>query len=257
MDLQLKDRLFIVTGASSGFGKAITAALIQESADVIAVARGIEKLQELQKEYPATEILSLDITQPDSLAVLAETVADRELSGILVNAGGPPAKSFLETEMADWDEAYKKILRWKIDLTKTFLPQFEKNGYGRYLYIESVSVKQPVPNLVLSTSLRLAVTGFVKTFSDEIAHKGITANIMAPGFHMTPALDRVIRKNSEVRGVSYDKAIEGMLAGVPTGKIGDLDEFASLAIWLLSPRSSYITGQTISVEGGSVKGIMG
>jgi 3-oxoacyl-[acyl-carrier protein] reductase len=257
MDLQLKDKLFIVTGASSGFGKAIAVALTHEKAEVIAVARGMDKLQALQKENPSIEIISLDITEPDSLGLLAETVADRELSGILVNAGGPPAKAFLETEMEDWDEAYKKILRWKIDLTHTFLPFFEKNNYGRFLYIESVSVKQPVPNLVLSTSLRLAVTGFVKTFSDEIAHQGITANIMAPGFHMTPALERVIRKNSEVRGVSIDEAMAGMLAGVPTGKIGDLDDFASLAVWLLSPMSSYITGQTISVEGGSVKGIMG
>ncbi len=257
MDLQLKDKLFIVGGASSGFGKAIAAALIQEKAQVIAVARGMDKLQALQKGNPGIEILSLDITRPDSLGVLVESIGDRELSGILVNAGGPPAKAFLETKMEDWDEAYQNILRWKVDLTHTFLPFFEKNNYGRFLYIESVSVKQPVPNLVLSTSLRLAVTGFVKTFSDEIAHKGITANIMAPGFHMTPALERVIRKNSEVKGISYDEAKEGMQAGVPTGKIGDLDDFASLAIWLLSPLSSYITGQTISVEGGSVRGIMG
>jgi 3-oxoacyl-[acyl-carrier protein] reductase len=257
MDLQLKDRLFIVTGASSGFGRAITLALAGEKANVIAVARGMDKLKQLQDESPGIEILSLDVTRPESLEVLVESVGDRELSGILVNAGGPPAKAFLETGMEDWDEAYHSILRWKVDLTRTFLPFFEKNNYGRYLYIESVSVKQPVPNLVLSTSLRLAVTGFVKTFSDEIAHRGITANIMAPGFHMTPALERVIRKNSEVKGISYDEAIQAMLTNVPTGKIGNLDDFASLAVWLLSPLSSYITGQTISVEGGSVRGIMG
>lgn len=257
MDLQLRDKLFLVTGASSGFGRAIAAALINEKAKVIAVARGMDKLQALQKEYPGIEILSLDITQPESVEILVETIGERELSGILVNAGGPPAKAFLETNMEDWDEAYNNILRWKVDLTHTFLPFFEKNNYGRFLYIESVSVKQPVPNLVLSTSLRLAVTGFVKTFSNEIAQKGITANIMAPGFHMTPALERVIRKNSEVNEISFEQAKQGMLASVPTGKIGDLDDFASLAVWLLSPLSSYITGQTISVEGGSVKGTMG
>ena len=105
--------------------------------------------------------------------------------------------------------------------------------------------------------MRLAVTGFVKTFSDEIAHKGITANIMAPGFHMTPALERVIRKNSEAGGMSFDKTLDNMLQNVPTGKTGNLENFASLAVWLLSPLSSYITGQTLSVEGGLVKGIMG
>lgn len=257
MDLQIRDKLFIVTGASSGFGRAITIALNNEKAKVIAVARGMDKLQELQKEHPGVEIIPLDITQPESLAILAEAIADREISGILVNAGGPPAKAFLETSMEDWDEAYNNILRWKVDLTRTFLPFFEKNNYGRFLYIESVSVKQPVPNLALSNSLRMAVTGFVKTFSNEIAHKGITANIMAPGFHMTPALERVIRKNSEVNKISFEEAKAAMLTAVPTGKIGNLDEFASLALWLLSPLSSYITGQTISVEGGSVKGSMG
>ncbi|MCK4749783.1 MAG: SDR family oxidoreductase [Bacteroidales bacterium] len=257
MDLQLKDRLFVVTGASSGFGKAIATTLTNEKANVIAVARGVEKLESLQKEYPGIEIISLDITLPESLDVLVKTIGKRELTGVLVNAGGPPAKAFLETVMTDWDEAYQKILRWKIDLTQTLLPYFEKNNYGRYLFIESVSVKQPVPNLVLSTSLRLAVTGFVKTFSDEIAHKGITANILAPGFHMTPALERVILKNSEVHGLSFDEAKDQMLAGVPTRKMGSLSDFASLAVWLLSPMSSYITGQTISVEGGSVRGTMG
>jgi 3-oxoacyl-[acyl-carrier protein] reductase len=257
MDLQLSNKFFIVTGASSGFGRAIAIALTRENARVLAVARGMEKLNSLASEYPGIETLSLDITEPDSPAKLSGQIGSRELSGILINAGGPPAMSFLETGMEDWDEAYRKILRWKVDLTKTFLPRFEKQRYGRYLFIESVSVKQPVPNLVLSTSLRLAVTGFVKTFSDEIAHKGITANILAPGYHMTPALERVIRKNSEQRKITMEEALQNLIAEVRTGKIGELEDFASLATWLLCPRSSYITGQTISVDGGSVRGIMG
>jgi 3-oxoacyl-[acyl-carrier protein] reductase len=257
MDLQIRDKLFIVTGASSGFGKAISLALAGEKARVIAVARGMEKLDELRAESPDIETLSLDITLPESLDSLVETLGGRDVSGIVVNAGGPPAKAFLETDMGDWDQAYRTVLRWKVDLTKRILPFFEKNNYGRYVYIESVSVKQPVPNLVLSTSLRLAVTGFVKTFSDEIAHRGITANIMAPGFHMTPALERVIHKNSEVRGIPYEESIQQMLENVPVRKIGKLVDFASLAVWLLSPLSSYLTGQTISVEGGSVRGTMG
>jgi 3-oxoacyl-[acyl-carrier protein] reductase len=257
MDLRLKNKLFIVSGASSGFGKAIAITLTKEDAKVIAVARGIDKLEALKKEFPGIETVSLDMTLSESLDALAKVVGKRELTGIVVNAGGPPAKAFLETEMGDWDEAYKNILRWKVELTRTFLPYFEKNNYGRYVFIESVSVKQPTPNLVLSTSLRLAVTGFVKTFSNEIAHKGITANIMAPGFHMTPALERVIVKNSEAGELSFDESLNNMLQNVPTGKIGNLEDFASLAVWLLSPLSSYVTGQTLSVEGGSVKGIMG
>jgi 3-oxoacyl-[acyl-carrier protein] reductase len=257
MDLRLKDKLFIVTGASSGFGKAIAGMLRKEEAGVIAVARGMDNLKTLQDEHPAIEILSLDVTQPDSLNSLVESVGERDLTGIVVNAGGPPAKAFLETNMDDWDQAYRQILRWKVDLTHAFLPLFEKNNYGRYLFIESFSIKQPVPNLVLSNSLRMAVTGFVKTFSDEIAYKGITANVMAPGLHMTPALERVIRKNSEAGGISPEEAKDEMVGRVPVRTTGSVEDFASLAVWLLSPWSSYITGQTISVDGGAVRGAMG
>ncbi len=257
MDLRLKNRLFIVTGASSGFGKAIAITLAGEEAKVIAVARGTKKLDALKSESPEIETIPLDITLPESLDVLGKAVGKRDLTGIVVNAGGPPAKAFLETGMEDWDEAYRTILRWKVELTLYFLPFFVRHNYGRYLFIESVSIKQPVPNLVLSTSFRLGVTGFVKTFSDEIAAKGITANVLAPGFHRTPALERVIRKNSEVHGISFDEALKKMLEDVPTGKIGELENFASLAAWLLSPLSAYVTGQTLSIEGGSVRGILG
>ena len=125
--------------------------------------------------------------------------------------------------MEDWDKAYRQVLRWKVDLAHTFLPLFEKNNFGRYLFIESISVKQPVPNLVLSTSLRMAVTGFVKTLSDEIALKGITANVLAPGMHMTPALERLIWKNSEVDGISFDEAKEKIIDNVPVNLVQKLE----------------------------------
>jgi 3-oxoacyl-[acyl-carrier protein] reductase len=257
MDLHLKNKLFIVTGASSGFGKAIASMLSQEEASVIAVARGMDKLRALKEEHPAIEVQSLDITQPESLHRLVDAVGERDLNGIVVNAGGPPAKAFLETNMEDWDQAYRQVLRWKVDLAQTFLPLFEKNNYGRYLFIESISVKQPIPNLVLSTSLRMAVIGFVKTLSEEIALKGITANVMAPGMHLTPALERLIQKNSEVDGISFEEAREKIIDEVPVKKTGNVDDFGSLALWLLSSWSSYITGQTISVDGGAIRGAMG
>ena len=257
MDLQIKDRLFVVTGASSGFGKAISAALYSEGARVISVARGQEKLEAMSAEFPDIETLSLDMTQPDSSEILLNKIGKRELSGIVVNAGGPPAKSFLETNLGDWDTAYRNILRWKVALTHAVLPLFRKNNYGRFLYIESISTKQPVANLVLSTSLRLAVTGFVKTFSTEIGKTGITANILGPGYHMTPALERVIKKESEVRNISFEKAKKQISGSIPVARIGETTDFASLAVWMLSPWSSYITGQTITVDGGAVMGIMG
>jgi len=257
MNLQIKDQLFIVTGASSGFGKEIALALVEEDANVIAIARRSEILNEMTGMHPNIEPFPGDIMDPATISALKEFVADRPLKGMLINAGGPPTGSFLETKMEDWDKAYQSILRWKIELTKAFLPKFQEQKYGRLVYIESMSTKQPIQNLVLSTSFRLAVTGFVKTLADEVGTEGITANIMAPGYHLTPAVDRVIQKQSELKGITFEEAKRMIEEDIPVGKAGDPRNFASLATWLFSPWSKYITGQTISVDGGVIRGIMG
>ena len=257
MDLKIKDQLFIVAGASSGFGKEIAMKLAEEGALVIGIARRAELLNRMAADHPGIESFPGDIMRTETIGKLKEYVGNRILKGMLVNASGPPTGSIEETEMEDWDRAYNTIFRWKVELTKTFLPVFRKQGYGRLLYIESMATKQPVPHLVLSTSLRLAVTGFVKTLADEEGKSGITANILAPGYHMTPAVDRVIKKQSEVKGITFEEAKRIIENDIPVGKTGDPENLASLAAWLLSPWSEYITGQTISVDGGVIRGIMG
>ncbi|MEM9819486.1 MAG: SDR family oxidoreductase [Bacteroidota bacterium] len=255
MDLEIKERLFIVGGATSGLGKAVALTLLAEGAKVIAVARNEASLREFQREQGAQlEILAGDLSQNNTISSLKTLVGARLLDGILVNAGGPPAMSFLETQMEDWDEAYQKVLRWKVALTKAFLPKMMEAQYGRLVYIESVSVKQPIENLVLSNSLRLGVVGFVKTLSQEIAHQGINLNILGPGYHATPAMERLFVKKSEVQGITIDQARSVFEGQTKVGKMGDPNDFASLAVWLLSPVSRYITGQTISVDGGLLKG---
>jgi 3-oxoacyl-[acyl-carrier protein] reductase len=179
------------------------------------------------------------------------------LHGILVNAGGPPAKTFLETDLDDWDNAYRNLVRWKVELTQKMVPSLVDAKYGRLLYIESSSVKQPLENLVLSNSLRLAVTGFVKTLSQEISRSGVTLNVLAPGSHDTAAIERLYRKKSEQTHVGIDEVRKKAVETIPVGSLGDPRDLASLAAWLLSPHSKYITGQTISVDGGMVKGLFG
>ncbi len=258
MDLGIKDKLFIVTGATSGLGNGCARALLNDGANIIAVARNSEKLDKFYKEY-SDQITTLcgDISKSTTINKLIDLIGDKYLDGILVNAGGPPAKSFLETNIEDWDTAYDTILRWKVEITKAFLPKFEAQQYGRFVFIESKSVKQPIENLVLSNSLRLAVVGFVKTLSQEIAHKGITLNVMAPGFHDTPAAYRLYVKRSEVENISIEQAKQKYESEIKVGRMGDVLEFGTLGAWLLSPLSGYITGQTISVDGGAVKGTMG
>ena len=256
MDLKLKDQLFIVGGASSGFGNAIALALINEGANIIAVARGKEKLNLLKESAPSRVTLVVgDITESAVIEEIIAIAGDKQIHGILVNAGGPPAKTVMETTLADWDDAYKKILRWKIQLTQAFIPKMLPFHYGRIVFIESSSVKQPLENLVLSNSLRVAVVGMVKTLSQEIASSGITLNIMGPGSHNTAAIDRIYHKKSEQTGVAFDEVKANAIKAIPVGVLGEASDFASLALWLLSPLSRYITGQTITVDGGSVKGI--
>ena len=258
MNLHLDNQLFIVGGATSGFGKAITVALVAENAKVIAVARSQEQLQLLQQQYPLNvEVLAADITLPSTIEKLITLIGEKQLHGIVVNAGGPPAKTVLETTMEDWDMAYNIILRWKIALTKALVPLMLPYNYGRFLFIESSSVKQPLENLVLSNSLRLAVVGMVKTLALEIAAKGITLNILAPGSHNTPAINRIYKKKSDQTGLKIEAVKEVAINLIPVQFLGEADDFASLAVWLLSNTSRYITGQTISVDGGSVRGTMG
>ena len=255
MNLKIKNQLFVVGGATSGFGKAVAEALLNEGAKVIALARGEKKLNRLSKKYgKQMEAIAADITQSETIEAIIKQIGKRKISGALINAGGPPAMSFLETKMKDWDNAYHSVMRWKVELTKALLPKMLKQNYGRIVYVESVSVKQPIKNLVLSNALRLGVVGFVKTLSQEVAHKGITLNTLGPGYHATPAMDRLVKKKSQIDNVSEKEARAAFEAHAPVGYMGKPTDFAELATWLLSPNSRYITGQTITVDGGLVQG---
>ena len=257
MDLEIKNKLFIVSGATSGFGKAIAEALLTEGALVIAVARGEEKLKVLAVTAPGkVETVAGDISDSRIIAQLVKVVGNRLLHGMVVNAGGPPAKTVLETTLEDWDTAYKNILRWKVEITQAFVPKMMQQQYGRIVYIESSSVKQPLENLVLSSSLRVAVVGMVKTLSQEIAKSGVTLNILGPGSHNTPAIDRIYQKKSEQTGLLFDEVKQTAIRQIPVGALGEASDFASLALWLLSPMSRYVTGETITVDGGTVKSML-
>lgn len=253
MDLQIKSRLFVVTGSTSGFGRAITLSLLKEGAHLIINARGEEKLIDLKDQYPdQVEVVAGDITSDATISQLIRAIGERQLHGILINAGGPPASSFISTEMQEWDQAYASVLRWKVKLTKAILPLMTKFNYGRFVYIESASVKQPIENLVLSNSLRLAVVGFVKTLSQEVASTGITLNVIAPGYHNTAAMGRLFKKKSETTGISIEEAKASFAKQTAVGQLGEADNLGSLVTWLFSPKSSYITGQTITIDGGLV-----
>lgn len=258
MDFEIKNKYFIVGGAGSGFGKSITEVLAKEGAIILAVSRTEKKLISLAKDFPNNiEILCGDIMKTEIQRKILSWSQKNIISGVVFNSGGPPAGGISDINMQMWDEAWASVVRWKIALTELLLPIFKKQQYGRMLFIESVSVKQPVNNLVLSNALRPAIVGFAKTLSQEVAGKGITVNVLAPGYHATAAIERLFLKKSEIENISIKEAQTIFENEIPVGEMGKPEEMASLALWLLSPLSRFVTGQTISHDGGMVNSIFG
>ncbi len=258
MDLELTDQRFIVCGASSGFGEAVARRLLTEGAELVLVARRGDLLREKFDHFAGKiDIIQGSLIYDDTIDQIEKAAKSGELHGILFNAGGPPTGTPLQTDMKDWDSSWQLVMRWKIDLALRLAPILTEKNYGRILFIESQSVKQPLPSLVLSNAFRAGVVGFAKSLALEIAPKGVTVNVLAPGSHETPAIDRVIKNNSSIQGISYDEAKQQMEENIPVGRMGKAEELASLAAWLLSPQSGYVTGQTISHDGGVIKGIFG
>jgi len=255
MDLIIKDRSFVVTGASSGFGRAVAEALLKEGSRVIVVARRKEKLEELENQFPEkVHKIVGDVLNPKIREEIVGSANKFNIDGIFINAGGPPAGGALEISIDDLDKAYNLVLKWKVDLVQKLMPYFIKQKYGRFLFLESASIKQPIKNLTLSNSFRMAVAGYVKTLSSEMAGNGITFNILAPGFHETEAIKRILVKKAETTGLTSEVIKLGMISDTPVQKIGNPNDLATLALWLLSPLSSFVTGQVYAVDGGIIKG---
>ena len=258
MDLQLSDRIYAVGGASSGLGRAIAECLIAEGATVVGVARSRDKLSALARVHGAQFVAHpADLSDGTAVRKLGVELVARKVDGCVFNTGGPPTGVIEDLDMKRWDEAYAGTLRWKIQLTKALLPMLRQRGGGSLLYIESVSIKQPVDNLVLSNALRAAVAGFVKTLTREEGPHGIRANILAPGYHATDRITTVLKKASDLQKVPLAEVQSQFLAEVPLGQLGQPDDFAKMAAFLLSPAARFITGQTISVDGGMTRFLTG
>lgn len=258
MELNLKDRFFIVTGASSGFGEAIVRQLVGEGARVLAVARRASLLHGLAAELGyQCEILVADVMMEDFPDQLMEKLNGRIPDGILLNAGGPPAGNFLEISQEMWIRSFHDIFLWKAAVLKVMISLLIQRKYGRILIIESVSVKQPVEGLILSNSLRPAVVGMARSLASEVAADGITINILAPGYHETSAMQRLFKRRSEVSGLSQEEARQLFVRETGMNTLGNPADIAKLAVWLLSENSAFVTGQVISVAGDQVNGIFG
>jgi 3-oxoacyl-[acyl-carrier protein] reductase len=267
MDLGLKGKTALVTAASRGFGRAVAMELAREGANVALCARNSDDLAATAEDVleagqaiwagMAGKVLAQAMDVTDDKAV-EEFVSHTEselgpLDLLLVNAGGPPAGNFEDLDLAAWQGAYALTLESAIRLCRLVLPGMKQRQWGRIVQITSVSVVQPVENLMLSSVLRPAVQALTKVLSDEAAPFGVTVNSVAPGFHNTSAVQRLIAKKVEQTGCTPEDVVAGWTREIPVGRLGEPEELAALVLFLMSQRASYLTGQCLVSDGGWVK----
>jgi len=254
LDLGIRGRVALVTGASSGLGEAVGLALAAEGATVALGARRHDRLQAAADEAKlrgATDARAFEVDLEDAHSV-AKLVSDVEkaygsIDILVLNGGGPKPGKFSDLELADWDSGYHGTLRNMLQLTYALVPAMAAKNWGRIVALTSSSVKQPIPNLALSNAFRTALVAALKTLSIEVAKDGITVNSIATGRVLTDRL-RHLYPDDE----AMEKAAK---ADVPIGRVATPAEFAPTVAFLCSDPAGYVTGQTIAVDGGLIKSV--
>lgn len=263
MDLGLKGRVAIVAAASKGLGRAVAAELARESAQVAICARSLvhlEKAARMIQQETGREVFwqALDVTDASRVAEFVAAVEQRfgQVDICVTNAGGPPAKTFLEISLEEWRAAVELNLLSTVYFAREVLPRMRKNKWGRLVTITSVSVKQPIDGLLLSNSVRAAVAGLARTLANEFGPDGITVNNVCPGYTLTERLDELAEALAQKAGTSRESVFQNWVAQVPLGRLGKPEEFAALVAFLVSERASYINGATIAADGGFVRSLL-
>jgi 3-oxoacyl-[acyl-carrier protein] reductase len=261
MDLGLKDRVAIVAASSQGLGKAVAMGLAREGAKLAICARTAPTLDATAEEIrraAAAEVYARPVDVTDYKQVcrfVAETLQRfRRVDICVTNAGGPPAKPFAATTVEDWQAAVNLNLMSTLYFAREVLPLMQKQKWGRFITITSVAVKQPVDGLILSNAVRSAVSGLVKSLANEYGKDNVLVNNVCPGYTQTARLDELAAELAAREGLDPAQIRQRWAAQVPLQRLGQPEEFANLVVFLASERASYITGQSILVDGGYAKG---
>ncbi len=255
MDLQIRNKVALVLGATSGIGKAVALSLAREGVCLALAGRRTELLcaavEETQEEGSAvSRAFDFDQGDPDAFEALIASVTESfgGIDIVVLNGGGPKAGTFLETSVEEWDHAYASLLRSMLLIVNSVVPSMRAAGWGRIVALTSTSVKEPIANLVLSNALRTALVSSLKTLSAEVARDGVTVNCIATGRILTDRL-RTLYGND-------DHAIANAAAReIPIGRVAQPEEFPHLVTFLCSQLASYITGQTIAIDGGLIRNL--
>lgn len=263
MDLQLRDRCAVVCAASKGLGRATALALAREGARVAICARTAATLQEAASEIRAATGATVvpivaDVSRADDVQRLVDGAAGAlgAIDILVTNTGGPKSGPFTGFSDADWYEAIDSVLMSVVRLSRAVVPHMRHRGGGRLINVTSISAKQPVEGLVLSNALRAAITGLSRTIANELAADNILVNCVAPGYTKTDRVVELAEAAAAREGVTADEVQQRTEKAIPLRRLATPEEFANVVVFLASGRASYVTGTTLQVDGGYVRGLL-
>lgn len=262
MDLGLKGKRALVSGASQGIGKAIALEFAKEGADVTLFARNADSLAKVLEEIKEVSngnhnYLVADFQNPEDVAsVLSKSIEDGMNYDVVINnTGGPSPGPANAADVSAFENAFKLHLSTNQTILQLVLPSMKEKGFGRIINIISTSVKQPLDNLGVSNTIRGAVASWAKTIANELGQFGITVNNVLPGATETARLDAIINRKSEVQGKPKEEVIAADHKTIPVRRFGKAEEIAAAAVFLSSDRAGYITGTNLPVDGGRTKSL--
>ena len=257
MDTSLQDKTAIVCGSSQGIGRAAAIALAELGAHVVLLARSESRLKSVWSELPAEngqqhDILVADFADPDQVATTLGTfVGDGKTAHVLVNnTGGPPGGTAIDADVSEFQQAFNNHLICNQLLAQALVPGMKTAGFGRIVNVISTSVKQPIPGLGVSNTIRGAVASWAKTLASELGSFGITVNNVLPGFTSTARLASIIANKADKQNVEPATIEQQMMATIPAGRFADPSEVAAAVAFLASPAAGYVNGINLPVDGG-------
>ena len=262
METGLKDRVAIVAASSQGIGRATAEGFAAEGCGLAICARNREALNAVAEKIRSdhgVEVMAeaFDVAEAGAVRDFVNSVVGR-FGGVdicVTNAGGPPAKGFLATTVEEWKRAVEVNFMSTVYFAHEVIPHMQKKKWGRIITVTSITTKQPVADLVYSNAVRAAVVGLVKSLANEFGKDGILVNNVGPGFTATDRLKELAHSRSAASGKSEEEIFDGWAADTALKRLGEPRELADTIVWLASERASYITGQTVLVDGGLYKGL--
>jgi len=263
MDLELKDKVAIVGGASKGLGRACADVLAEEGARLALCSRTASDLERAAQEIherTSADVLTIsgDLDRPDTIRQLVASTVERfgRLDILVNNSGGPPLARAATATEEQWATALERSLLFFARMSREAIAHLKRQDSGRIINILASTVYQPIPNLALSGATRMGVVAFAKSLADELGRDGILVNNVCPGSILTERMLSNVTSRARELGISVDEALAQRAAETAVGRIGDPREMAHLVAFLASPKSSYITGTTILVDGGLVRSVL-